>query len=205
MAQPNRHLALLRAACRECQLGRLLRSARWKADEVRDEVHSYVLDRLDDPRDRLMVALVAIYALLPGQIAHLRRTDLDRSKGRLRLRRVGRLDHVICLDAFTPRLATAWELQRHRRWPDGSNPHFFVTRNTAVDDSGPPISAGVVQHLFQRVGLPAGRLRVDRIVDEARHSADPVRLMQLFGLSNLSATRHVLSAHPDKKNGPIAP
>ncbi|MGW2605607.1 hypothetical protein ACWC4A_14440 [Streptomyces mirabilis] len=205
MAQPNRHLALLRAACREGQLGRLLRSARWEADEVRDEVHSYVLDRLDDPRDRLMVALVAIYALLPGQIAHLRRTDLDRSKGRLRPRRVGRLDHVICLDAFTPRLATAWELQRHRRWPDGSNPHFFVTRNTAVDDSGPPIGAGVVQHLFQRVCLPAGRLRVDQIVDEARHSAAPVRLMQLVGLSNLSATRHVLSAHPDKKNGPIAP
>lgn len=168
---------------------------------MRDEVHSYVLDRLDDPRDRLMVALVAIYALLPGQIVHLRRTDLDRSKGRLRLRRVGRLDHVIYLDAFTPRLAAAWELQRHRRWPDSSNPHFFATRN----DSGPPISAGVVQHLFQRVCLPAGRLRVDRIVDEARNSADPVRLMQLFGLSNLSATRHVLSAHPDKKNGPIAP
>ncbi|MGW6880812.1 hypothetical protein ACWGEU_11190 [Streptomyces goshikiensis] len=63
----------------------------------------------------------------------------------------------------------------------------------------------MVQQLFQRVGLPAGRLRVDRIVDEARHSADPVRLMELFGLSNLSATRYVLSAHPDKKNGPIAP
>ncbi|MFE9635314.1 hypothetical protein [Streptomyces sp. NPDC006463] len=46
---------------------------------------------------------------------------------------------------------------------------------------------------------------MDRIVDEARHSADPVRLMKLFGLSNLSATRYVLSAHPDKKNGSIAP
>ncbi|WP_405652952.1 tyrosine recombinase XerC [Streptomyces sp. NBC_00019] len=164
-----------------------------------------LLDCLDDPRDRLMVALVAIYAFLPGQLVHLRRTDLDRSKGQLCLRRPGRMDHVIYLDAFTLRLATAWELQRHRRWPDSSNPHLFVTRNTAVDDSGPPISAGVVQQLFQRVGLPAGRLRVDRIVDEARHSADPVRLMELFGLSNLSATRYVLSAHPDKKNGPIAP
>ncbi|WP_327342211.1 hypothetical protein [Streptomyces europaeiscabiei] len=164
-----------------------------------------LLDRLDDPRDRLMVALVAIYALLPGQLVHLRRTDLDRSKGRLRLRRAGRLDHVIYLDSFTLQLVTAWELQRHRRWPDSSNPHFFVTRNTAVDDSGPPISTGVVQQLFQRVGLPAGRLRVDRIVDEARHSADPVRLMALFGLSNLSATRYVLSAHPEKKNGPVAP
>ncbi|MFF0795097.1 hypothetical protein [Streptomyces spiralis] len=74
-----------------------------------------LLDRLDAPRDRLMVALVAIYALLPGQLVHLRRTDLDRSKGRLRLRRAGRLDHVIYLDAFTLRLVTAWELQRHRR------------------------------------------------------------------------------------------
>lgn len=152
-----------------------------------------------------MVALVAVYALLPGQLAHLRRTDLDRSKGQLRLRRAGRMDHVFHLDAFTLRLATAWELQRHPRWPDSSNPHFFVTRNTAVDDSGPPISAGVVQLLFQRIGVPARRLRVDRIVDEARHSADPVRLMELFGLSNLSATRYVLSAHPERKTGPIAP
>ncbi|MFJ4689206.1 tyrosine recombinase XerC [Streptomyces sp. NPDC088789] len=164
-----------------------------------------LLDRLDDPRDRLMVALVAIHALLPGQLVNLLQTDFDRSKGRLRLRRPGRLDHLIYLDAFTLRLVTTWELQRHRRWPDSSNPHLFVTRNTAVDDTGPPISAGVVQKPFKRLGLPAGVLRVDRIYDEARHSADPVRLMELFGLSNLSATRYVLSAHPDKKNGPIAP
>lgn len=152
-----------------------------------------------------MVALVAIHALLPGQLVRLLRTDLDRSKGLLRLRRPGRMDHLVYLDAFTLRLATRWELQRHRRWPDSSNPHLFVTRNTAVDDSAPPISAGVVQKPFKRLGLPAGVLRVDRIYDEARHCADPVRLMELFGLSNLSATRYVLSAHPDKRNGPIAP
>lgn len=60
--------------------------------------------------------------------------------GRLQLclRRPGRMDHVIYLDAFTLRLATAWEIQRHRRWPDSSNPRLFVTRNTAVDDSGLP-------------------------------------------------------------------
>ncbi|MFJ9713343.1 tyrosine recombinase XerC [Streptomyces sp. NPDC101234] len=141
-----------------------------------------LLDKVDDPRDRLMAALVAVYALLPGQLVRLLRTDLDRSKGRLRLRRPGRMDHLVYLDAFTLRLATAWELQRHRRWPDSSNPHFFVTRNTAVDDSGPPISAGVVRKTFERLGLRAGALRVDRIYDEARHSADPVRLMELFGL-----------------------
>ncbi|WP_406066052.1 hypothetical protein OG462_41175 [Streptomyces sp. NBC_01077] len=47
-----------------------------------------------------------------------------------------------------------------------------------------------------------GRLRVDRIVDEARHSADPVQLMGLLGLSPLRHPRYVLSAHPEKRNGP---
>ncbi|MFG2440724.1 hypothetical protein [Streptomyces sp. NPDC048508] len=164
-----------------------------------------LLDRIDDPRERLMVALVAIYAFLPGQLVQLRRTDFDRSKGRLRLRRPGRTDHVVYLDEFTLRLATAWELHRHHRWPDSSNAHLFVNRNTAVDDSGQPISTAAVTLLFQRIGVPAGRLRMDRIVDEARHSADPLRLMELFGLSTYSATRYVLTAHPDKKPGPIAP
>ncbi|MFG2409537.1 hypothetical protein ACGFR8_35440 [Streptomyces brevispora] len=50
------------------------------------------------------------------------------------------MDHIVYLDAFTLRLATSWELQRHHRWPDSSNPHLFVNRNTAVDDSIPPIA-----------------------------------------------------------------
>lgn len=80
-----------------------------------------------------------------------------------------------------------------------------VTRNNAVNDAGPPISAGTVQKPFKQLGLPADVLRVDRIYDEARHSADPGRMIKLFGPSNLSATRYVLAAHPDRKNGPIAP
>ncbi|MGW7459686.1 hypothetical protein [Streptomyces sp. NPDC054797] len=60
--------------------------------------------------------------------------DLDRSKGRLRL--AGRMDHVIYLDAFTLRLATAWELQRHRCWPDSSNSYFFVTQHPTSPHSG---------------------------------------------------------------------
>ncbi|MCY0926185.1 hypothetical protein OTB20_08170 [Streptomyces sp. H27-H1] len=78
-----------------------------------------LLDHLDDARERLMVALVAIHALLPGQLVHLQRTDFNRSKGRLRVRREGRTDHIVYLDDFTLRLATAWELHR---WPDSSNP-----------------------------------------------------------------------------------
>ncbi|WP_323185086.1 MULTISPECIES: hypothetical protein [unclassified Streptomyces] len=95
--------------------------------------------------------------------------------------------------------------------PDGPRVLDFgiahVADGTAVTRTGmlTGISAGVVQKPFKRLGLTAGVLRVDRIYDEARHCADPVRLMELFGLSNLSATRYVLSAHPDKRNGPIAP
>ncbi|MFF3337027.1 hypothetical protein ACFYWX_47360 [Streptomyces sp. NPDC002888] len=152
-----------------------------------------------------MVGLVAIHALYPWQMVQLRQTDLDWSRARLRIRRPGRIDHLIYLDEFTLKLATAWALERRRRWPDSSNPHLFITRNTAVDDSGPPISDGVVNLVFRRIGVTAGALRVDRIFDEARHSADPVRLMRLFGLSNLSATLYVLTAHPDKRVDPIAP
>lgn len=67
------------------------------------------------------------------------------------------------------------------------------------------MSDGVVNQVFRRIGITVGALRVDRIFDEARHSADRVRLMRLFGLSNLSATRYVLTAHPDKRVDPIAP
>ncbi|MER5184478.1 hypothetical protein ABT009_40225 [Streptomyces sp. NPDC002896] len=61
------------------------------------------------------------------------------------------------------KLATAWGLERHRRWPDSTNPHLFVTRNTAVNDSHPPISIGVVRKPFRQLGLTASALRVDRI------------------------------------------
>ncbi|MFE4254265.1 tyrosine recombinase XerC [Streptomyces sp. NPDC056910] len=163
-----------------------------------------LLDRLRDARSRFMVGLVAIHALSPRQLVQLQQTDLDWSRAQMRIRRLGRMEHLIYLDGFTLELATAWEVERRRRWPDCSNPHLFVTRNTAVDDSGPPTSDCVVTKVFRRVGATAGALRVDRIVDEARHSADPVRLMRLFGLSNLSATRYVLTAHPDKRVDPIA-
>ncbi|MFC8247356.1 hypothetical protein [Streptomyces chartreusis] len=164
-----------------------------------------LLDRLTSSRDRLMVALVAIHALQPGHLTTLHRTDLDLTRGRLKRRRPGQMDHVIYLDAFTLRLLTAWEHERRWRWPDSSNPHLFVSRHTAVDDSAAPISAGQVQNIFRRAGVPAGVLRADRICDEARHNADPVRLMDLFGISNLSATQYVLAAHPEKRADSIAP
>ncbi len=50
--------------------------------------------------------------------------------------------------------------------------------------------------------LPDTRSRLI-VADEARHSADPVHLMRLFGLSNITATRYVLVAHPNRGPAPI--
>jgi hypothetical protein len=52
------------------------------------------------------------------------------------------------------------------------------------------VSAQVRGHL----GLPAvGKL------DEARQTADPVRLMRLFGISDTTAMKYVFTAHPERQ------
>ncbi|MFB7383482.1 hypothetical protein ACFC6U_38530 [Kitasatospora purpeofusca] len=72
----------------------------------------------------------------------------------------------------------------------------------AGDLTGPAISAGLLRKPFRTIGLTAGAVRTDRIFDEARHTADPVRLMRLFGLANVTATEYVLTAHPDRRPAP---
>ncbi|MFJ9460803.1 hypothetical protein ACIRST_37760 [Kitasatospora sp. NPDC101447] len=162
-----------------------------------------ILDQLPDTRSRLIVALVAVHALFPHQVAHLRLADLNRSTARQRVRRPRRLDHVLYLDSLLMNLTTAWIRERHQRWPDSTNPYLIVSRQPAIDTTGPVISAGVLQKPFRTVRLTAQSLRTDRILDEARHSADPVRLMRLFGLANITATRYVFAAHPDKRPDPV--
>ncbi|MFE2146883.1 hypothetical protein ACFXA3_35040 [Streptomyces sp. NPDC059456] len=41
-------------------------------------------------------------------------------------------------------------------------------------------------------------LRQDRILNEAVESADPLRLMSLFGITGQTAMRHVATAHPER-------
>ncbi|GAB7189069.1 hypothetical protein ATKI12_8900 [Kitasatospora sp. Ki12] len=72
-----------------------------------------------------------------------------------------------------------------------------------VDITGPAVSAGALQKPFRTIRLTAQSLRTGRILDEARRSADPVRLMLLFGIAHITATRYVFVAHPDKKPGPL--
>ncbi|KUN37979.1 hypothetical protein AQJ27_45530 [Streptomyces olivochromogenes] len=59
--------------------------------------------------------------------------------------------------------------------------------------------------VFERVGISASRLRQDPIYDEARHSADPVHLIRMFGLATSTAMKYVMAAHPDMQADPIQP
>jgi hypothetical protein len=63
----------------------------------------------------------------------------------------------------------------------------------------------VTREPFRRLGIPAGKLREDRIYDEARHTADPVGLMRMFGLAQSTAMKYITAAHPDKRADPIHP
>jgi hypothetical protein len=41
-------------------------------------------------------------------------------------------------------------------------------------------------------------LRQDRILDEAHASTDPLHLMRLFGISEVTAMRYITAAHPER-------
>ena len=53
---------------------------------------------------------------------------------------------------------------------------------------------------FAKLGLSPSKLRQDRILDEARHTADPVHLMRVFGLSAKPAMNYVQAAHPERRS-----
>ncbi len=54
--------------------------------------------------------------------------------------------------------------------------------------------------IFEPLGLGPSKLRQDRILDEARHTADPVHLMTVFGVTATTAMRYVYAAHPERRS-----
>ena len=159
---------------------------------------------------KLTVALIAIHGLGKKETTLLLLDDLDLSRGHLLVRRpTGR--HTVYLDELSRTLVTSWLRERHRRWPLTANRHLLVTGQTAAP-TPPPIAFTVLDAIFPKLGLSPSKLRQDRILDEARHTADPVHLMRVFGLT--AKPRHVLrpgspSRTPPEVNrvdtNPIAP
>jgi len=137
-----------------------------------------LIDRADDPMDQLTVALVAIHALGKLEVLRLLLADLDLPSGCLLVRRpLSPSLHTVYLGGLTRALAVGWLRERHRRWPVTANPHLLVSQQTADMDTCPPVSNMVMNDIFRPLGLTPSGLRQDRILDEARHTADPVHLI----------------------------
>jgi hypothetical protein len=156
-----------------------------------------LLDRAPTAMAKAVVALVAIHALGSTEIRRLHLTDLNRSAGRLIARRRGD-KHTVYLDELTLELLTDWLRERYERWPYSTNPHLFVTQVTAIDPEGPPVAKYGVQPIFTQLGLQPQKLRIDRILDEAHETADPVHLIRVFGIAPDTAMKYVKAAHPHR-------
>lgn len=167
------------------------------ADQLRG-----LIDRAGTPLAKVTVAMIAIHALGKKETTLLLLDDLNLPRGQLAVRRpTGK--HTVYLDDLSRSLMTGWLRERHRCWPLTRNPHLLVTRHTAVDTAGPPIAHTVLDAIFGELGLTPAQVRQDRILDEARHTADPVHLMRVFGLSAHPAMKYIQAAHPDR--GPSMP
>jgi hypothetical protein len=158
-----------------------------------------IIDRAGSTMAQLVIALIAIHGLGKQETARLLSADLDLTAGRLAVRRDGDRYHTVYLDELTSALAAGWMSERHRRWPRTGNPHLLITRVTANDENQPPVAHTVIEAIFTPLGLSPGQLRRDRILDEARHTADPVHLMTVFGISAKTAMTYVQAAHPERR------
>lgn len=81
-----------------------------------------------------------------------------------------------------------------QRWPHSRNPHPLVSQQTAADVS--PVGPTMIGAMFEPLGVRPDRLGQDRILDEARHTADPVHLVRVFGITENTAVYYVHLLRP---------
>jgi hypothetical protein len=107
-------------------------------------------------------------------------------------------------DELTFGLATDWIRGRHAAL--GTNRHLFVSQQSAVD-LHQTMSRSGIDGMFAPLGISARQPRIDRrILDEARHTTDPVHLMRIFSITAGSAIKYVRTARPERfKIDPTAP
>lgn len=105
-------------------------------------------------------------------------------------------DFTIVLDELILRLITDWLRARATHWPATNNPFLLISKHTALGRY--PMSRFGLTTPFRRLGITATQLRTDRILDEARHTGDPVQLVRVFGLGVTTAVSYTRAAHPDE-------
>jgi len=146
---------------------------------------------------RLAVGLVAVHAIKVSDIARLPLAASDGAHATLRLRLRGQ-QHIVYLDTLTRHLLDEWLHARQQRWPASPNPHLLITTHSAHHPALPPVSPCALRRAFDQTGITPRQMWRDRVLDEARHTADPVHLVHLFGIHPGTAVRYVQAAHPDQ-------
>ncbi|WP_121176712.1 hypothetical protein [Streptomyces sp. 1114.5] len=75
-----------------------------------------------------------------------------------------------------------------------------------MNDSNAALSDLSTKKPFMSIGVRASALRADRILDEAKHTADPIHLIRAFGIAPNTAMHYFRAAHPAQfRPDPIAP
>jgi hypothetical protein len=189
-----------RVILRDPSQGLTMTAAEILPRSVPSDLLAGLLDHVAGALQGLIIALVAIHALPGQEIAHLLTADLDLAAGRQVVRR-GLLRHTLYW-RNSP-IGSRLSGERHRRWPISTNPHLLVAGHTALAPEGPCISVEVLRKTLLPSGLTMRQLRQDRILHEALETADPLRLMRLFGISDGTAMRYIAAAHPEKTARPL--
>ncbi|MFF7641084.1 hypothetical protein [Streptomyces canus] len=104
--------------------------------------------------------------------------------------------HTVYPDTLTHRLLGEWLQERHDQWPASPSPHLLVTTHSAHHPALPPVSYCALRRAFDPSGITPRQVWSDRVLDEARQTADPVHLVHLFGIHPGTAVRYVHTAHP---------
>jgi hypothetical protein len=123
--------------------------------------------------------MVIFRALTSGELRTALTTDLR--DGRLFLPS----RTVLLADPVRDRLA-AYLDYRNSRWPRTANPHLFLSQTTAC-------GVEPVSHVWinDALGIPARRLREDRLLHEAEATGGALRrICDLFGLTVGAALRY---------------
>lgn len=144
-----------------------------------------------DPPCAALAALLVFHGLRPAELRDLQLTDVH--DGRLFF-----ADRTVLLaDPVKARLASYLD-DRHRRWPNSINPHFFI-HNWSAGTIGPTRPYWV----NGRLGMSAQAIRQDRMVDEAQATGGDLRRMADFFGVTIDTAAHYASMlnHPELTNG----
>lgn len=163
---------------------------------VSSDLLAGALQQTKTPLGRLIIVLAAVHAVPVHELRTILTRDLDLARGTLVIHR-GLRPHTLYLEELTHRITADWLDYRHRRWPASTNPRLIVSQRSALDPDHPAVGKTLLRTDVPQ-GLTLVGLRQDRILNEAAETADPLRLMRLFGITEKTAMHYVTVAHPER-------